>query len=293
MPTQTVKEYDLTRPKGFDRNDVRMLRNQFGAFARQASLELTTLLHQNCSVVLTGDIESPWDELKEMMDRRPYLASFSLAPLVGTAVFTLPRDTAVRMLDFRLGGGYFSPFQGHDQLTDCDYGVIATVTNGLIESLAFTLGRGRKLTPIVTRQDTDPQFFEVASHTDMFFVACFNLTLGEDPLVEMFIGVPFGLVHQIIESMHTAAAIALTEEVAISQKTVLTVPLVVDLELPPIELTPAAVAELAVGDVIRLKHPLSRPLELKADGVTVARARLGRSGTRQVCLVTEEENDER
>ncbi|HTX00114.1 MAG TPA: FliM/FliN family flagellar motor switch protein [Acidimicrobiales bacterium] len=285
-----VKSYDLCRPKGFDRNDIRMLRNHLAMFARHAGVEMTTMLHRNCTVAFTGEIESPWEEFVEMMDRRPYLASFTLAPLSGLAVLAIPCDTATRMLEYRLGGGHGGKYGGHDQLTDCDYGVIGTVISSLIGLLAPTFGRARRLSAAVTRQVTDSQLIGVSNHADMFFVACFNLILGSDDLVEMFIALPFALVHQINKQLRMAAAVALTEEAPISKETVLTVPLMVDLEIPPVELTPSIVADLAVGDVIRLKHPISRPLDLTTEGFAIGKARLGRSQARLACLIVEEEN---
>jgi flagellar motor switch protein FliM len=78
-----------------------------------------------------------------------------------------------------------------------------------------------------------------------------------------------------------------TKNVVVREQ-VLRAPLEIRLEIPGVELAPQSVASLAVGDVVRLYHPLERPLDLRAEGVLVARARQGRSGARVACSILEE-----
>lgn len=289
----TVKPYDLCRPKGLDRNDVRLLRNQLATFARHASIEISGMLRRSCSLSLTGDLESTWREFAEMMDKRPYLGLFTLSPLSGTAVLAMPKETAIRVLELRLGGGQRPPYSPYNQLTDCDYSVIGSVVSGVVGVVASTFGKNKKVSATLTRQITDAAVRDLIGQFDMFLVGCFNLTLGEDKPIEMFIALPFGLVHQLSETLRAAEAVALTEEAPMSGTTVMTVPLVVNLQLPPIELTPETVAALDIGDVIRTHHPISQPLELQADGIHVARARIGRSRSRLACVIVEDNDAER
>jgi flagellar motor switch protein FliM len=52
------------------------------------------------------------------------------------------------------------------------------------------------------------------------------------------------------------------------------------------------VVGLAVGDVLPLQHPATRPLDVVVDGVVLARAAVGSQGSRLACRVVdvEEEN---
>jgi flagellar motor switch protein FliM len=285
----TVKPYDLTRPKGLDRNDLRTLRAQFNNFARHAGIELSALLRRNCTISLTGDVEATWHEVSEMLDRRPYLGLFTLPPLFGSAVFAVSRETAVRLLEFRLGGGKRPTYGSYGSFTDCDYSIVGSVLSGILAALATTFAKHKRLAPSLGRQIADTSVQDLVPQSDMFLVGCFNLTLGEDKPAEMFVALPFPLVHQLSEAMRTGETVALAEQASVSGARVMTVSLRVDLTLPPIELTPEAVAALDVGDVIRLRHPLSRPLELTADGVPVAKARIGRSHSRLACVIVPSE----
>ena len=64
------------------------------------------------------------------------------------------------------------------------------------------------------------------------------------------------------------------------------------LELPSVRLASTEVSELKVGDVIRFFHPLRQPLDLRAEGVLVARAMQGAVGSKVVCSILEEVSDD-
>ena len=65
----------------------------------------------------------------------------------------------------------------------------------------------------------------------------------------------------------------------------------VTVELAAAPVTPAEVIGLAVGDVVRLPHHQSRPLDVVVDGHVMARGAVGSSGSRLACrIVTTEEN---
>ena len=66
------------------------------------------------------------------------------------------------------------------------------------------------------------------------------------------------------------------------------VPVDLVLQFPTFDSTPDALMSLAVGDELHLGLPTDRPLEVRVDGVLVARATIGRSGLRKACAITEE-----
>jgi flagellar motor switch protein FliM len=66
------------------------------------------------------------------------------------------------------------------------------------------------------------------------------------------------------------------------------VPLDLVVQFPTFNSTPDALMNLAVGDELHLGLPTDRPLEVRVDGVLVARATIGRSGLRKACSITEE-----
>ena len=63
------------------------------------------------------------------------------------------------------------------------------------------------------------------------------------------------------------------------------------LEIPSVRLSSSEVSGLKEGDVIRFFHPLRQALDLRAEGVLVARAVQGAAGSKVVCSILEEVSD--
>ena len=63
------------------------------------------------------------------------------------------------------------------------------------------------------------------------------------------------------------------------------VPVEVAVRFGPITIRPSDVIGLAVGDVLHLGHPTTRPLEVVVDDVVLAQAAAGTQGTQLACVV--------
>ena len=100
-------------------------------------------------------------DVTELLGDSPYLAIFKLEPLHGTVILSLPLTTAVRMLDFRLGGGTQTPFGGHTTMTETDFAVLAGVITPLLETLASTLSRVKEVSAALVSQELALDALEV------------------------------------------------------------------------------------------------------------------------------------
>ena len=227
-------------------------------------------------------------EITERLGERPYLATFRLEPLSGTAMLALSIETVVRILEVRLGGGTQPTFAGHTDLTDTDFAVLASVIKPLLDELADCLSRVKALSALPVTQESSTQFAQLAGPNEMFLVTVFQLIIGEDAPVEMTLSLPFPLVRRSPRRCGRAlrrleAAASLVDEAVVTQATI-----EVWLEFPSVKLTSTEVSELKIGDVIRLFHPLRQPLDLRAEGVLVAHACQGAVGSKVVCSILEE-----
>ena len=171
------------------------------------------------------------------MGERPYLATFNLEPLNGTVILSLSFETVVRILDYRLGGGTQPTFTGHTDLTDTDFALLGSVVEPLQRELADSLSRVKEVTAIPVSQDSSAQFVQLAGPNEMFFVATFQLSIGDDAPVEMILFLPFHLVRQMTEAIRLGArgrddATSLVDEAVVTQAN-----LDLWLEFPSVKLT--------------------------------------------------------
>ncbi len=287
-----VRAHDFHRTETLDRQYVPALNAAFDAFARHGSVELSTSLRRATQLSVSPLREMRWREVTDLLGERPYLATFNLEPLNGTAMLALSIGTVVRMLEYRLGGGTQPPFGGHADLTDTDFGVLGSVVTPLLSELAEGLSRVKEVSAVPVSQESSVQFVQLAGPNEMFLVSTFQLLIGDDAPAEMILALAFPIVRQLTEAVRTGVrarddAAGLVDEGVVTQAN-----LDVWLEFPPVRLASTEVSELNVGDVIRLFHPLRQPLDLRAGGVLVARAHQGAVGSKVVCSILEEVSDD-
>ena len=283
-----VRTHDFRRTETLDRQYIRALNAAFDTFARHGSLELSTSLRKVTQLGVSSLREMSWREVTAVLGDRPYLATFNLEPLHGTAILSLSLETVVRMLDFRLGGGTQPGFAGHTDLTDTDFAVLGGVITPLLSELAASLSRVKEVSAIPVSQESSIQFVQLAGPNEMFLVSSFQLCVGDDDPVEMILTLPFPLVRQITEAMRSGTRARDDAALLVDESVVTQAGLDLWLEFPSVRLSSTEVSELKVGDVIRLFHPLRRPLDLRAEGVLVARALQGAVGSKVVCSILEE-----
>jgi flagellar motor switch protein FliM len=283
-----VRTHDFHRTETLDRQYVPALSAAFDAFARRGSVELSTALRRATQFSVLSLRELSWREVTAILGERPYLATFNLDPLNGTAILSLKLETVVRMLDFRLGGGTQAAFVGHSDLTDTDFAVLGGVITPLLTELADSLSRVKEVSAVSVSQESSIQFVQLAGPNEMFLVSQFQLCVGEDDPVEMILAFPFALVRQITEAMRSGTRARDDAASRVDEAVVTQANLELWLEFPSVRLPSTEVSELKVGDVIRLFHPLREPLDLRAEGVLVARAAQGAVGSKVVCSILEE-----
>jgi flagellar motor switch protein FliM len=287
-----VRPHDFRRTETLDRQHIETLNAAFDAFTRHASVELSTLMRKPTQLSLSRIAESPWRDVTAQLGEQPYLATFSLDPLPGSAILSTPLATAIRLIDFRLGGGSGPHFDRHAALTETDLAVLSGIIRPLLEKLSDSLSRLREVTATLAAQDSSIQFVQMAGPTEMFLVVELQLSVSSDPAVTMIVALPFPLVRQLTEVIHSGVRADEEEDQRVDPAVVLFTPIQLWVEIPPIEVTPQEISDLAVGDVIQFLHPLKQPLDVRAEGVLVARASRGHVGSKIVCSITEEIADD-
>lgn len=287
-----VREHDFHRTETLDRQYVPALNAALDTFARHGTVELSTSLRRTTQLGVSSLREMSWREVTAILGERPYLATFNLEPLNGTAILMLSHETVVRVLDFRLGGGTQPAFGGHTDLTDTDFAVLGGVLTPLLSELAESLSRVKEVAAVLVSQESSIQFVQLAGPDEMFLVSSFQLSIGDDAPAETVLALPFALVRQVTEAMRSSSRARDDATLLVEESVVTQAGLDVWLEFPSVRLSSTEVSELGVGDVIRFFHPLSQPLDMRAAGVLVARAHQGSVGSKIVASVLEEVSDD-
>jgi flagellar motor switch protein FliM len=283
--------HDFKRTETLERVHLHAMNVMLDSFARHASARLSTVLRQPSVLVLRSLDQLTWGELSNGLGSGLHFLTFSLPPLAGQGVVAIPTAEALAMVDLRLAGTGEEEYSER-VLTEIEQELLAPVAEGIIDELAKTLARLQPTTPTLEMQEANIQFVSVAPPTETCLAARLAFGLGNRPECEVVVCLPFMMMRQLAEVMRTrpghlgdGAAASRTMDV---RHRLHDVPVDLVVQFPTFTSTPDALMTLSVGDELHLGLPTDRPLEVRVDGVLVARATIGRSGLRKACAITEE-----
>lgn len=283
--------HDFRRTETLERVQLHTLSMMLDVFARHASARLSTVLRQPCTLALRSLDQLTWAEVSTSLEHELHFLTFTLSPLPGQGVVAIPTPEALAMVDLRLAG------KGEEEypqrvLTEIEQELLAPVAEGVVDELAKAFSRVQPTTPALEMQEANIQFVTVAPPTETCVTARLAFTLGNRPECEAVLCLPFVLLRPLAEAMRSRPGHSGDDGgvcgVADVRRRLREVPVDVVLQFPSFESTPDALMTLAVGDELHLGLPTDRPLEVRAEGLLVALATIGRSGVRKACAITEE-----
>ncbi len=280
--------YDFARPMKLSREHSRALQIGFETFARQTTTVLTSTLHAVCHVSLASIEQRTYAEYVESLANPTYMTLFSLQPVTGTGVLELPLKATMACVDHLLGGPGGEE-QPERPLTDIESTVVVDLVERLLAEMRYAMWSMVPLEPTVTKTEYSPQFAQAAAASDVMVVASFDLRQnGVDHV--MSICLPFnGLLPYLSASDNPSVSYRERIERAHSQallhERMREVPVDVSVRFRRTLVDPQELADLQVGDVVRLQHPSAAPLDVTAADLTFAHATAGTQGKRLACLV--------
>jgi flagellar motor switch protein FliM len=288
--------YDFRRPIQLSREHSRILQLGFDGFARQATTVFTSSLRTVCQVSLNTIEQRSYAEYVDSLDASTYLTLFSADPMPGLGVLEIPLAATMACVDHMLGGPGHGD-QPERPLTEIESGVIGGLIERLLGEMRYSLAPLVPLDPAVTGVEYSPQFAQVAGAADVMVVSSFDLRIDERQH-RVTVCLPFsGLLPHLAAAAAPAPAsdrerVKRAEAAERLQARFETVPLDVAVRFRTTRLGPDALAELKPGDVVRLNHPGSAPLDVTVDDTTFAHATAGAQGQRLAALIvgTRKEN---
>ncbi|MFC6288126.1 flagellar motor switch protein FliM [Nocardioides sp. GCM10027113] len=281
--------YDFRRPIQLSREHARILQLGLSGFARQATTVFTSALRTVCSVQLLSITQDTYAEYVDSLNAPTYLTKFSAEPMTGLGVIEIPLPATMSCIDLMLGGPG-SPVQPVRPLTDIESGVVKTIVERLLGEMRYSLAGIADLDPKVAGVEYSPQFAQVAGAADVMIVAHLDLRIGERTH-KMTICLPFSGLQPYLTKASAPAPVSERERVQRARASELVhrqfeqVPVDVTVQFRGTRLDPDTLGGLAVGDVLRLSHPASAPLDVTVDGTTFAHATAGTQGARLAALI--------
>jgi len=281
--------YDFRKPIQLSREHARILQLGLDGFARQATTVFTSALRTVCSVQLLSINQESYSEYVDSLQAPTYMTKFSAEPMAGHGVLEIPLPATMSCIDHMLGGPGAAT-QPIRPLSEIEGGVVRGFVERLLGEMRYSLTDIVELNPTVAGIEYSPQFAQVAGAADVMVVATFDLRISERSY-RMTICLPFsGLQPHLLK----AAAPAPVSDRERAQRAQAAQLVQIQVDQVPVEATvrfrttrvdPHTLGGLAVGDVLRLAHPASAPLDVTLDDKTFAHATAGAQGPRLAALI--------
>lgn len=280
--------YDFRRPVKLSRENSRLLQIAFETYARQASTVMTSALRSVCQFTLVSGEQLTYTEYIETLPDPSYLTIFTLDPIQPPAMLHMPLAATMACVDHLLGGPGTED-QPERPLTDLESAVVGNLFERLVAEVRYAFASLVPVTPEVVGVEYSPQLAQIAAAADTMVVARMILQQGnvehDVSLCLSFNGLAPYLTSQASDMVTDRERAKRAEASARLAEGFQDVPVEVGVRFRTTTADPVELAGLAVGDVVRLRHPAEAPLDVTAAEVVFAHATPGSHGQRLACLI--------
>lgn len=285
---KVVEAYDFRRPTTLAREHSRVLELAFETFARQWGTQLTTKIRAGSAVVTEQVAMATYDEYAASLPAATAMVLFSLDGQESRGVIQFPSEAALFWVTRMLGGASAAPIPDR-KFTQIEHALVKRLMEDALEDLRYSFGSLLAQAPTIDGIHFNSQFAQAAATNTLMIVAGFTVSVGERSW-RATIALPAEVLVQQLGSSNPLSDAAAAPAQLRAQ--VGEVPVEVALALVPVPVTPNTILNLAVGDVLTLPHPTTRPFDLTVGGKPIARAMGVTHGSRKAgqIVTTEESN---
>ncbi|GAB3598195.1 flagellar motor switch protein FliM [Angustibacter peucedani] len=285
--TAEPQPYDFRRPTKLAREHSRLLEMVYETVARQWATVLGSELGSQCQVVFAGVEQRSYDDYVSSLPSPNLLAVFQPEPHTGAGFLQISPETGFTTIE-RMLGGQGSGEQPSRVLTEIETQLVVRVVERLLGELRYGLAAVAEVRPALKALEFNPQFVQVAAATDLYIVATFTMTIGEfSAPATVALPAPVLAVRSTDAGQDDPVVRAARARARSTMSTLVEdVPVEVSVRFVPRTLPSTQLLNLREGDVVRLDHPVDRPLDVVSAGVVCARGVAGAQGPRAACLIT-------
>ncbi len=284
--------FDFRRPNKLNRDHLRTLQILHETFAAQFATLLSSNLRAVCTMAVDGAEELSYEEYVRELPVPTHLTVLALDPLPGVGVLQFSIEGSLTVCELLLGG------RGRTQipdrpLTEIEAALMRTVVERAMGELAYALGPIASLRPRVVGAESNPQFAQLASASDMVVVLRLRLRIADVLETDVSLAYLYTTLRPLLGEMssHTPSAEGDGDEAAAVRQRlsarVADVPVDLSVRFRPTAMKSQDVIGLSPGDLIPLNHPVDRDLTAEVDGVELFRVQASRRGHRLAALVTD------
>lgn len=196
-----VKDYDFKRPAKFSKEHLRTLEIIFEHYGRLLSTNLPVYLRKNVQVSVASSETVTFSEFTNALSNPIILGIVNFQPLSGNIIIELGTNLGYAMID-RMLGGQGNPLEKNREFSQIELSIIERILVICMQLLREPWRNVLDINPMLDRLETNPQFAQIISPSDMVAIVTLNLKIGD---VEgmMTICLPFFTLEDIMDRLNT------------------------------------------------------------------------------------------
>ena len=269
----TVETYDFRNPSKFTREHGRILDQHLETFADQSATLLTSRVRIPTNQELENLQPTSYSVAMSALPEETVLLVASLAPLDVAGLVHIPRELAMMIIDYQLGGA------GEDEqpergLTEIEAALIDEIGEQLIGALKYSFEGVIEWNPSLASHVSSPELAHAAAPGDQVLVATFTLDIRDEQFRTALI-LPLAPVLPFLDQALAARRAARSSQDQARFKSAIEgrvrrAPVIVNVRLRPTVGRLEEFMGIKVGDVFDLAHPVNAPWQIASSGVTFA-----------------------
>jgi len=196
-----VKDYDFKRPAKFSKEHLRTLEIIFEHYGRLLSTNLPVYLRKNVQVSVNSSETVTFSEFTNALANPVILSIINFNPLVGNIIMELSPNIGFAAID-RMLGGQGDPLEKSREFSEIEMTILERLMVICMSHLREPWKNVVDIEPILERIETNPQFAQIISPSDMIAIVTLNIKIGD---VEglMNICLPYFTLENIMDKLNT------------------------------------------------------------------------------------------
>lgn len=283
-----VVPYNFRRPDRLSKEQVRALYLLHDLFSHSLSSSLPIFLRTISEVTLISVEQQAYVEYLYGLPDPTTIFTLTMHPLQGVSVLELNPSLAFPVID-RLLGGKGAPLPEARACTEIEQKILESFLKVVIDDLRDAWKPMVELEMQIVGRETRPQLLQIVAPNEVVLSIVFHVQVG-DARGMMSLCIPALILEPIIQKFNQSFYSRSREVPPAQTRSLLdmlsSVSFPVAAELHGTTAAMEDLISLAPGDVLRLDHPVDRPVELSVGGVVKFHGELTAHNGRTAARVT-------
>ena len=289
-PEKPVKNYDFARPSKFSKEHLRTLEIIFEHYGRLLSTNLPVYLRKSIQVEVMSAEAVTYSEFSNALSNPVLLGVVDMEPLSGNIIIEVASNIGYASVD-RMLGGSGNPLDKNRDFSEIELLIIERIVSVCVELLSEPWHNVLEIHPRLERIETNSQFAQFISPSEMIALVTLNLRLGDIEGL-MNICLPFMTLEPVMDKLNTKywySSIKKDNEEEYTeaiQSLISRAPVPIKAHLGKSTVSIQDFTNLQIGDIIRLDTKVDKELDVYVGSIRKFTALPGASGKQYAVRIT-------